>query len=254
MAWPSEAGSIAQIIGRRPTPPSARMRRPRSRVILPSRGRFYLDGRGLYRVFNAAEYRFYRDNSAPPAEDDSPFATNATLPHTPVNTYADGTWYLSVSYFNGVIDSGFLPIGPHGETYLRLDLASGAEATSPPAAPMDWRLELRGGGVVAVVGAYFETGSGTDRAGQWAIAYTTDGSTPSADNPDATVVMAGGLAVLDYELPAQSEGTTVKVRLQTRRDDGAWTYSEGSTVETTTAAAAGPTAALGAEKGMMNDE
>ena len=207
----------------------------------------YLDGRGLYRVFNNPEYRFYRDNAAPPAEGDPPFATHATLPHEPAAAFADGTWYLSVSYFNGVLDSGFLPIGEHGETYLRLDLSGGVEENNPPAAPGDLRLEQRAGGVIAVWGLYFQAGS--LRADEWAIAYTTDGSTPAADAPDVTVAMAAAvhLEVLEYELPAMGHGWPIKVRVQTRRNDGTaespdWVYSEGSTVLSITADATGPSA------------
>jgi len=211
------------------------------------RTRFRHDARGLYRVFNAAEYRFYRSNAAPPVEGDVPFATSAALPHTPADVYADGTWYLSASYFNGVIDSGFLPLGPAGETYLRLDLADGEESGSPPAGPTDWRLALDAAGVVRVVGFYWESGS--LRADQWALAYTTDGGAPAADAPDVTATMAAGLAILDYALPGQADGTTVKVRLQTRRDDdGDWVYSEDSVVKTITADAAGPTAPLDAQR------
>ena len=220
----------------------------RSRTISPrliELGRRYHDGRGKYRVFNAAGYRFYRSNSSPPAESDTPFATNATLPHEPSDTYADGTWYLSVSYFNGVLDSGFLPLGPHGETYLRLDLSGGEETIQPPKGPNDWRLEACAGGVVCVVGFYFE--SDDNRADQWAIAYTTDGSDPPADTPDANPAVQGNLSVLGYDLPAQSHDTTVKVRLQTRRNDGTagspdWVYSEGSTILTLSADAQGPAA------------
>jgi len=208
----------------------------------------YADARGKYRIFNAAEYRFYRDNSAPPEEGDTPFDTNATLPHTPTNTYANGTWYISMSRFNGVLDSGFLPVGPNGETYLRLDLAAGAEEGSPPNAPLGWRLELRPNGVVRVIGTYYQVGD--LRATQWAIAYTTDESSPPADTPDETETMpTRGLAQLVYDLPAQGDETIVKVRLQTRRQDGeTWVYSEGSTVLTVTADAQGPSAPLAAER------
>lgn len=232
--------------GRRTRQPT---RISRSRVLARAafRGKYYHDGRGLYRVFNAATYRFYRSNSAPPVEGDSPFATNATLPHTPADTYANGLWWLSVSYFNGVIDSGFLPLGPAGETYLRLRVLAGYEFNVPPNGPLDWRLEARASGVVRVVGVYWQ--GDALRATQWAIAYTTDGSSPPAGTPDETVTMpTGGLAVLAYDLPGQANGTTVKVRLQTRRQDGpTWWYSEGSTVKTRTADAAGPTVPLDLE-------
>lgn len=206
--------------------------------------RRYADARGLYRTFNAATYRFYRSNSGPPAETDNPFATSASLPDEPADTYADGTWYLSMSYFNGVIDSGFLPVGPAGETYLRLDLSGGAEVGNPPAPPSDWRIEQLAGGVIRIVATYIQTDA--NRATEWAIAYTTDGSTPATDTPDVTVTMTtAGLSVLSYDLPSQSNGTTVKVRLQTRRSTF---YSEGSIVKTLTADATGPDAPLSAER------
>lgn len=198
----------------------------------------YHQARGLYRVFGAAVYRIYRSNSAPPAEGDSPWATSATLPATPADTFADGTWWLSVSYFNGVVDSGFLPIGANGETFRQLVVAGGVGVGTPPSAPLDVRLELRAGGVVRVVALYAQEGD--DRATVWAIGYTVDGSTPAEDTPTATqdIERTSGVEVLVYDLPAQANGTTVKVRVQTRR--GASTYSDGSTVLTATADATGP--------------
>jgi len=209
----------------------------------------YLSARGKYRIFNDAEYRFYR-NTSPTMDSVSPFATSAALPHTPSDTFADGTWYLGVSYFNGVLDSGFLPIGPSGEPYVRLDIDSGEEAATPPRAPNDWRLELRPAGVVRIVGFYYQAGA--NRATQWAINYTTDGSDPVEDSPNVTVAInAAGLAPLSYDLPAQTHGTTVKVRVQTRRQDGeTWLYSEGSTVVSAVADTQGPEAPLAADRWM----
>jgi len=257
MAWPAEAGSLGVIRrapgaqhARRPSPASRVLgapppagpvysvradrrgacRRPRrgSRCGLAAgRGSYILDARGLYRIFNAAEYRFYRSSTGPPAESDSPFATNASLPYTPADVFADGIWWLSVSYFNGVLDSGFLPLGPRGETYLRLDLAGGAETDGPPPGPQGWHIEQLAGGVVRVVGVYFD--SAAERADSWTIAYTTDGDDPPEDTADVVETMEGtGLSFLAYDLPAQPAGTTLKVRLQTRRDG---VYSEDSTVE-----------------------
>lgn len=208
--------------------------------------RRYATHRGLFRIFNTTEYRFYRSNSTPPEEGDTPFATSSSLPHTPADTFADGTWYLSVSYFNGVIDSGFLPVGPDGETCLRVDISGGGQTNAPPDGPLEWRLEARAGGVVCVIGLYMQPG--TERAGEWAIAYTVDGSTPPEDTPDVTqTIAARGLVPLTYDLPAQADGTTVKVRLQTRRNDGTWVYSENSVVKTLAADAQGPTAPLAVE-------
>jgi len=87
---------------------------------------------------------------------------------------------------------------------------------------------------------------------------TTNGSEPPADDPTATVTIPpAGLAVLEYEVAAQSHGTTVKVRLQTRRqDDATWKYSEESTVLTITADAEGPVTAEALERwrGRVPDE
>ena len=220
--------------------PSWRRPSPRSQIIATTKVVYRTDARGLYRVFNPTVYRFYRSTTAPPVEGDTPFATNASLPHEPADVFGNGTWYLSVSLFNGIYDSGFLPVGAMGETYLRLDLAGGAEVVSPPAGPLHWHLQVMASGVVRIVAVYIQAGA--ERAVDWAFAYTTNGSTPATDTPDVTVAMdAADLTVLSYDLPGQANGTTVKVRLQTRRfDDPSYTYSEDSTVETATADASGP--------------
>jgi hypothetical protein len=217
------------------------------------RGKFYFDARGKYRIFNAGPiYRFYRSQSAPPAEGDTPFATSQTLPYTTAVTFGDGTWYLSVSRFDGVLDSGFLPIGPEGETYLRLEISGGQASGLPPLAPQWWHLDQEAGGVVRVLATYYQVDD--DRADQWAITYTTDGSDPPANSPDLTPTLGDSpLAILDYDLPSQSHGTVVRVRLQTRRNDGSevspvWVYSEGSTIETAVADAQGPAAPAAAER------
>ncbi len=233
------------------------------------RGRHQLAAAGRYRVFGVAGYRFYRSTTPPPeqtihsgkrsfaswsfaawsfaslsqagAQPGVIWDTNATLPHTPADTFADDVWYLAVSYFNGAIDSGFLPIGPAGETYLRMDISGGVATGTPPIAPQEFRIEQSAGGVVRVIGLYLQIDA--DRAGQWAIAYTTDGSDPPSDTPDLTEAMpASGIAMLVYNLPAASHGATVKVRLQTRRLDSAWVYSANSTIQQTTADAQGPAA------------
>jgi hypothetical protein len=229
----------------------------RPHVLTPSRGRtqfinpavmprqYYVEARGLYRVFNAAEYRIYRSQTGPPQEGNTPYATTASLPYEPADVFGDGTWYVSMSYFNGAVDSGFLPLGPNGETYLRMEIDGGSEIYAPRIGPNEWRLENVGAGVVRVVG-YYRQGGGL-RADEWALAYSTDGSVPAADAPDVTQsITPAGMDILSYNLPAQGGGTTVTVRLQTRRDDsGTWRYSEDSLVNTIMAAAVavGPEAA-----------
>lgn len=285
MAWPSEAGNIARVRGKpalfvderlpeslhiqgmgaapqkdtwqvnrgvhpvRAKALSEVLTQPRSRlgIRLVAKLRFRNAFVGTYRIAVAAEYRFYRSNVAPPLETDTPFATNATLPHTPTDTYANGIWYVSVAYFNGILSSGFLPIGPNGETYLRLEISGGAVLLAPPIAPVQVKLELRPAGVIRVKAFYQQVDA--LRASEWAITYTTNGATPGtppAVSPTLSVAMStSGAAVLEYDLPAQADGTTVKVRLQTRRNDsGTWRYSEGSTVLSLVADAAGPIAPL----------
>lgn len=217
--------------------------------------RYHL-ARGLYRVFAPAVYRFYRSNSGPPVEGDTPYATSVTLPATPADTFADGTWWISVSYFNGVVDSGFLPIGGNGETFRQLVVAGGVAVGTPPSPPLDVRLELRAGGVARVVALYAQEGA--LRAATWTIAYTTDGSTPAEDTPTVTQAFArtSGVEQLVYDLPAQVHGTTVKVRVQVRRGSGPGVYSDGSTVLTLVADAQGPAAPSGGEvwPGSLPDE
>jgi hypothetical protein len=187
-----------------------------------------------------AEYRFYRSTSLPLTGSDI-FHTSADLHpfQTPTDTFGDGTWYLGVSYFNGIEDSGFLPVGPAGEPYLVLIIASGTEQPTPPIAPSRLKLQQLAGGVVRVHATYTEQGA--NRAEEWALAYTTNGSTPAVDTPDVTVAMGTSqLEILQYDLPAQSHGTTVKVRVQTRRDDGGQVYSLDSQVLEITADAEAP--------------
>ena len=83
------------------------------------------------------------------------------------------------------------------------------------------------------------------RAAAVAIGFTTDGSDPPADSPTVIVTMPTvGVAVLDNPLPAQADGTVVKVRLQTRRT-GPNIYSERSTIKEAVAAAAAAAATVG---------
>lgn len=208
------------------------------------RGRFYATARGTYRVANAAEFRFYRKLNTPPVVGtDSPFATNATLPHTPASTYANGIWYVGVTYFNGFLESDFIAL-------TRIEIVSGAQVGNPPAAPSQTKLLQRAAGVVRIQALYWPVPDGDNRAEEWAIWRTFDGSTPSpAGAPDHTQTMAfgAGFDPLQYDLAAQAHGTTVKVLVRTRRNDGTvpspnWVYSTNVAILTTTADAQGPSA------------
>jgi len=199
--------------------------------------------RGCYRIFNAAAYRFFRSNSAVPQEDDTPFASSASLPATPADTFADGTWKVSVAYFNGCLQSGFYPV-EDGLTYFTLEISGGTQQDPPPGPTMLDVVHV-GGGVVEVRGVFVVPDSETYA---WAIAYTTNGSDPAEDSPDVTIVIVGRSSdMIAYQLPAQAAGTTVKVRVQIRRwDDPAWTYSDDSEIYTITIEA-GPAAVTSAD-------
>lgn len=210
---------------------------------------YYSTGRGIYRDFEDLVFRYYRTNNGiPPSPDDEPFDLSAPqMPYTPPDTFADGVWFLSVSYYNGLVDSGFLPLGPHGETYLRIEIVSGEQGGNPPGDPNDKSLLQKQGGVIRIDGFYASIADGVNKASQWAIWYTTDGVDPiPTGDPDLFVAMPrSGLAILAYSLPAEPHGTTVKVILKTRRNDGTepspiWVYSEDETVMVEAADAEGP--------------
>jgi len=231
-----------------------RPQRRRARVVVAGstgvpRGFRQACGRGLYRIFNSAGFRFFRSNSRPPLLTDSPYATSSSLPSTPAATFADGTWYISVSYFDGVLDSGFLPIGSRGETYITLVISGGAAQPNIPHLPPRARLIAMPGGVIRIVAFYTSAADAADpnasAATHWAIAYTTDGSTPASGSPSVTVpISTGGMAILAYDLPAQANGTPVKVQLQMMIAGSPNIFSLPNTVLTATASTSGPTAPL----------
>ena len=238
MAWPSEAGSIARHLRGKAISKDNDIGRGETRNPALYRGKHYFRARGKYRIFNTAVYRFYRKLNTPPTNTTPYYSSNATLPYEPSDTFSDGTWYLSMSKFNGVIDSGFYPVGDAGETYVKMVLSAGTEEDNGPHGPSIWMLELIAGGVVRIVASYFE--DSTNRADTWAITYTTNGDEPAEDTPDYTETMASNnVAILVYDLPAQVADVVVKVRLQTKRDD---VYSNDSTVKTITVVTTGPDA------------
>jgi hypothetical protein len=209
-------------------------------------GRRYGAARGLYRVFNAACYRFYRSTSGPPVAGSSPYATSSTLPDTPATTFADGTWYLSMSYFDGVLDSGFLGLGPNGQTCIVVTIASGASVASPPIAPLSATLQVLAGGIVRVVALYAENDSA--RADTWCVAYTTNGAMPNANSPTVTQAFRSsvGAQTLVLNLPAQSTGVTIKALVQVSRGSTP-VYSAPSAVLVAVANAAGPSEVPGGD-------
>lgn len=209
--------------------------RSRSAITLPTwPRRYYTSGRGLWRIINTAEYRFYRKLDNQPVKTDTWFAVNATLPFTPTETFGDGVWWIGVTRFDGNLESGFLPLGNNGATFLRLEISGGIEVLQPPQPPNNWHLERQAGGVVRVKATYKEFGE--TRATQWALFYVinNDGvpllpTLPPAGTPTETIDMPErGLAVLSHDLPAGGSGDAVRLYVLTRRSDGAggWLYSD----------------------------
>ncbi len=216
-------------------------------------GKRYGGGGGCYRIFGDAEYRFYWDTGTPPVEGSTPDETNDTFNgYETTALFGNGDHRISASNFNGLLDSGFGNVGNNGERYKRLLIESDNAVNLPPSAPMDWRLEQRAG-VTWIYGLYQEynspapDASAVVRAEEWSIAYTINGSTPPVDTPSITPEFRGNMAeVLKYPLPVQAHGITVKVRLQTRRLDGAvWVYSELDSVLSLVIDTVGPDAPPG---------
>lgn len=234
MAWPTEAGSLrgapARTVTRPPTTARARVIRPGSGI-----RRQVTELRGAWRVFGTAGYRLYRQLGSPPQPGDTPWATPASLPVTPVDLFGDGTWYLAVSYYNGILDSGFLPIGPRGEPYRVLVVDKGVEANAPPQPPVDVRLEQLGGGVVRVTALYAEVGP--NRADQWVISW---GGGPVIWSHTNTVAMpTSGLAILEFDITGLADAEVLNLLVTTQRS-GDNVQSTNTTVSTITVDAAGP--------------
>jgi hypothetical protein len=208
---------------------------------------FTAAARGAWRIWGTPEYRLYRSAVAPPAEDDTPWDTAASLPVTPSDTFADGTWYLAVSYFNGVLDSGFLPQAPAGLPYRRITITDGVILPDPPTVPGDWRLAQRDG--LPWIEALYWEDDPDQAATEWAIDYTTDGSDPTASDPSLVIAIDGSQLV--YALPAVASGTTIKAVLQVRRNDGseeapAWNYSAAGDILSLVIDTTGPAAPIAA--------
>lgn len=213
----------------------ARKRLAKAAILPRPKTEYRSDFRGLHRIFDEAEYRFYRSNSAPPDEDDSPFATAATLPDTPTDTFADGTWYLSMSYFNGIYDSGFLPLGDNGETYKTIVIDTGAALPEKPPAPVSAWLDPRSGGARAVSHAILAEDGETY---EFAVAYTTNGSDPPEDTPDYTATATAPSPIYTRNFTSLADGVTLKIVVQIRRNDGDdetpdWVYSDPVTASLT---------------------
>lgn len=221
MAWPSEAGILGPITSRHSRGAVPR-RRSLAQITAPPMGRkrYYSRHFGLWHAFNDAVYRFYLKLGSPPSPGDTPTSTSATLPKTLPGLFADGTYYLSVSYFNGVLDSGFLPIGAQGQTWQRFDIVSNNDIALPPQPPTFFSARPAANNDTRVFAVYAEEGA--TRADKWVI-YTTIDFAPDADpissaDRQEVDLPAGGVAILEFTAAASNfDGLYTIVLVRTMR-------------------------------------
>lgn len=204
-----------------------------------------------YRVFNSAEYRIYINTSAPPQPGDTPTLTTASLPYEdPGTTFvAPNKYYISMSYFNGVYDSGFYPIGPAGESYLILDLSVTPVVTTsrplnPQYATAFIRYDVYGTFIATLQATYFEEGD--NRATEFAAWYSYSGYPSDGESsPDYTATIDdNGIAVMEWSgVTGSVYPATAYFRVKTRRliAEDTYVYSKTGVLASCTADASAVT-------------
>lgn len=213
-----------------------------SRDGMPSwRKRHATQVRGLSRVFNAAEYRFYRkDGSAPVPGTDSPHATASSLPDTPAGAWSDGDWYVTVTYFNGIIESLPKLQGPDGTAAKRLEISGSLEVDAAPGDPSEVTVSAIAGAKIRVVAIYSQArdrGRGITPT-HWRLSWSGDAS-GSASIAFATA--QNEEIRLDYEITL-SDGQSVTVVVKTGYDPGTGFVESDGVQATVTADSTGPDA------------
>ena len=199
---------------------------------------------GKYRVANAAlaRYEIYHGTDASPDFDAAPEETFSSLPHeTTLTLSADHTHHIVTRYRN---EYNMLSANIE-EEIIALD--SGGEEIEPiPSEPRDILVEAAADGEIRIRANYFYRDDSEDaRADEFALWWTTDGSEPNpagAADATSTMTLVDSYAKLDYTTDADfAYGTTVKVLVRTRRNDGADDYdSDNTTSYSATATFAGP--------------
>lgn len=192
--------------------------------------------RGWFRVVLDSEYRIFRTATQFPRPDvDTPVATTGSLPYTEsAVTLADGRHYHVLVPYNGVF------LAPRGQM-TRIDVAGGAVIARPPASAQHLVLENVGAGVVRVHTWYPAAADLlADRATHWKVEYGVV-ATPWVAT---TVEVTRNGQVLAYDLPAQSDGVNLQVRVTPQRGTGGSAVpADASATATLTVAAVGPSAA-----------
>ena len=200
-----------------------------------------LRGRNRLQDDDLPNYLVFRGTGAEPdPETDSPYETFNTLPHTTAAQSVGTNYYFILRSQNdyGVRSKNL------ASWYLSLD-GSGDQNATPPTAPEYVSVVAADAGTVD---AFFDYSRLVDlsanRADTWAIWYTTDGSTPDPDvdpvTATETMQFVGDVARLRYQVPAQVDGTTVKVIVRTRLAGSPDVDSTNTTIYTITADTDGP--------------
>ena len=183
-------------------------------------------GRGQFAVNSAAagQYELYHALGSEPDLTAAPWKTFASLPYESSTTMAgEGKHYLVLRYRNvqGLVSRNIV------SRVIELDDAD-AEIRVVPTMPIDVAIVQAGGLFYQAVGAYChyddmageENGSEDNRADQWLLYVTTDGSDPDpdVDEPAVTTIRTpDALAYFDSGAVAVGDGLTVKAKLAVRR-------------------------------------
>jgi len=204
---------------------------------------------GYYRVSDStlANYLLYRGVNSEPDLSAAPYETFAGLGHVTAATAAGATYYFVLRLRNkyGLISQNIVA------TRIEID-ALGVEVVPSPSAPEEPLLSAGLAGIVTASALYQPNLDGDNAADTWQIFLTSDGSTPdpAVDIPtEETMEFIGGLARLDWDSTAFTDGATIKVIIRTSQTGVA--DSTNSNVLTATASTTGAAAiTLGACYGL----
>lgn len=208
---------------------------------VPWRKKYQTQVRGRSRIFNAAQYRFYRkDGSVPVPGVDSAHATASSLPSTPAGAWADGDWYITVTYFNGVIESLPKLQPPDGTPAKFLEIASSAEVDLAPGDASEYSISAIAGAKIRAQAIYSlasDRGRGVTPT-HWRLSWTGDAS--------GSASIAFGTSQneevrLDYEI-SLSDGQEITLTIKTGYDPGTGFVESAGVQATITADSAGPAA------------
>lgn len=176
-------------------------------------GRAYSEAIALYRCRGSAQYEGFQGTTEPDPEHDAAAATGAALPLTITAAITNG------EYHHAAILRNAYGLGGGLQDIQRVTVAAGVQGTNAPDGDLDVRLEPRAGGVTRVHSRFGMPQETDRRPIEWALWYTTNGSTPGSGSPNvtATLTRARRSAVWQYDLPAQADGTVVKVLVKVRK-------------------------------------